>query len=179
MDDMSDTFWVQIGLIAMFVAKALLDEWRLTRRREYDLRIAAELHANREELHANTEATNKGNEEVVSKIESGTREMTEHAVEAKNAASTAAQKAGAIEEKAKAIETTANKIEERLNGGDAGLGARIAKNETRLDSLEKGQETITRSVDQLVISFANFARRFDKSHPSETQVGHTQVNNEV
>src|SRR6185436_12291152 len=165
MDDMSDTFWVQVCLVVMFVAKAVLDEWRQTRLREYNLRIATE-------LHANTVATVQGNEDVSRQIDSATRETTEHAVEARKAASSAAEKAVVIEKKT-------DKIEERLNGGESGLGARVAKNEARLESLEKGQDAIVksvesqghglsavaRSVDQMTLNFAAFAKRFDKSNP--------------
>jgi len=158
MDGMSDTFWVSFFTLATLVAKSMLDEWRARRQAAQNFKIASE-------LHENTIRTIQGNAEVSKQIDSATRETTEHAVEAKKAASSAAEKAGKIEEKADSIEKKTDKIEERLNGGDAGLGARITKNETRLDNLEKGQDAITRSVDQLVISFAAFAKRFDKSHP--------------
>jgi hypothetical protein len=148
-NEMSDTLAVQICLIIMFVAKALLDEWRLTRQREYERLLKAE-------LKANTELVAKGNEATKANVE-----------DAKDVAKIAA-------EKATNIETVINKVEEKLNGGDAGLGARVSKNEARLENLEKGQRThdeaiaaVARSIDTLVINFATFAKSFDKTKPSE------------
>lgn len=142
---MSDTFWVQFFLFLAVVVKILRDEWSKIRETQERQQI-------KEELQANTAATIKGN--AAAKAE---------AAGAKEAAVFAAETSASIAK-------TTDKIEERLNGGDGGLGARVAKNEARLESLEKGQRShdeaigaVARSVDQLVISFASFTNEVKKA----------------
>jgi hypothetical protein len=149
---MSDTFWVSLFTFFTLIAKAVLDEWRGRRQEEHNRKLAIE-------MHANTVATIQGTQETLAS-----------AVNAQKAATTAAARTAVIEEKADTIKETANKIEERLNGGDGGLGARVAKNEARLESLEKGQRShdeaigaVARSVDQLVMSFASFTNEVKKA----------------
>src|SRR6185436_1752832 len=178
-NEMSDTFWVQLALIVLYLAK----EWFNERREK---RVAEERRLLKEELHANTVATLQGNEEVTSKLDSATRETTTNAADAKKAATFAAARSVVIEKKADMIEKTANKIEERLNGGELGLGNRVAKNETRLESLEQGQaaiaklvenqgrglEAVARSVDNLVLNFGAFSDQYKKNHENDPGAGH-------
>lgn len=117
----------------------------------------------------NTKVTVEGNEAATASAE-----------DAKKAANIAAEKAMSIEKKA-------DKIEQQLNGGPEGLGHRVAKNELRLENLEKGQaesakqiasvkeglNAVASSVDKLVLNLARFSRQYEQNNLHEAVLGET------